>query len=156
MVEFTVHGVALDRKTGMPLVVLCSPEENLCVGIQVGPSEASSIIVELEGVQPPRPLTHDLLGELFIRHGFRLEQVQIYDNIADRNLARIHYSKGFRKYSMETRPSDAIAMAIRLTAPIYIEEGCIPSLVFLHDDGPDGDESDFLYLENQQINSQVV
>ncbi len=156
MVEFTVHGVALDRKSGMPLVVLCSTENQVCVGIQVGPSEASSIIVELEGVQPPRPLTHDLLSELFNRHSFTLEKIEIYETFADRSLARIHYSRGFRKYSMETRPSDAIAMAIRLSAAIFIEESCIPSLVFLHGNDHNGEEPDFLYLENQQINSSVL
>ena len=155
MTDFSIHGVALDKSTGMPLVILFDPKHNVSVGLQVGPSEASAIIVELEGVQPPRPLTHDLLSQMFLRHGFSLNTVEVYGQLEDRYLARIRYSKGFRKYTMETRPSDAIALAVRLTAPILIDEACIPSLAFLHSDGAYS-EADFLYLENQQINSQVV
>ena len=155
MTEFSIHGVALDKSTGMPFVILFNSKRGISIGIQVGPSEASAIIVELEGVQPPRPLTHDLLSQLFLRHGFSLDAVEVYGQLEDRYLSRIRYSKGFRKYTMETRPSDGIALAVRLDAPILVDEGCLPSLAFLHGEGAFSD-ADFLYLENQQINSQVI
>ncbi|MBN2509719.1 MAG: bifunctional nuclease family protein [Spirochaetales bacterium] len=155
MTEFAIHGVALDKTTEMPLVVLRASTPDMFIGIQVGPSEASSIIVELEGVQPPRPLTHDLLSQMFTRHGFTLEHVEVYGQLEDRFLSRLHYTRGFKKFTMETRPSDALALAIRLEAPIFVDESCIPSLAFLRNDS-NGSRTDFLYLENQQINSPIL
>ena len=144
----------MEKESGMPKVILV--HDNTCIALAVGPFEASAIIVELEGIQPPRPLTHDLLSELFVRHHFSLKRIEIYGRLDDRNLARIHYSKGMRKYSMETRPSDAIALAVRLDAPILVDEACIPALIFLQQNNDANDHLDFLYLENQHLNSQVM
>lgn len=86
--------------------------------VPVGAFEASAIIIEMEGIVPPRPLTHDVLSAFFRRHRFVFERFELYGADSEGFLGRIHYRRGFRKYSMEVRPSDGIALAIRLGAPI--------------------------------------
>jgi len=115
-----VQGIALDRESQLPIVLLKTSHPRRIIPVPVGPSEASAIIVEIEGVHPPRPLTHDLMAELFHRHGFSLLHCEIRDRIEDSYTAFIHYRRRFRNYSMEVRPSDAIALALRMEAPIHI------------------------------------
>ncbi len=121
-VALTVQGVAAGFGDEAPLVVLQDDRKSSSLRIPVGPYEASSIILELEGVSPFRPLTHDLLATFFRDHGFRLRSASIYDAVPDdggeRFLARIRYSRGLRTWEKEVRPSDAIALALRLGAPI--------------------------------------
>ncbi|WP_319559576.1 bifunctional nuclease family protein [Marispirochaeta sp.] len=115
-----VQGIALDRESQLPIVLLKTSHPRRIIPIPVGPSEASAIIVEVEGVHPPRPLTHDLITELFQRHGMILLHCEIRDRIDDIYTAFIHYRRRFRNFSMEVRPSDAIALALRMKAPIRI------------------------------------
>lgn len=102
-----------------PRIILHSEDAGGVLNITVGPFEASAIIVALEGISPPRPLTHDLLAELFRRHRFQLECVEIYDTDEDRFLSRLRYRDGAQSHVMEVRPSDGIALASRLKAPIF-------------------------------------
>jgi len=118
MTEFVVRGIALEKESQMPLALLQEKGGDTILPLWLGPSEASSIIVEMEGVQPPRLLTHDLLAFLFNRHGYRMKKLEIYGDIDDKYYSRLHYAKGFRRYSVEVRPSDGIALALRLGAPI--------------------------------------
>jgi bifunctional DNase/RNase len=122
-VALAVGGVAAGYGDESPLVVLQDSRKSSSLRIPVGPAEASAIILALEGVQPYRPLTHDILASFFRDHGFRLECAEIYDclpdeDVGERFLARIRYRKAFRRWSREVRPSDAIALALRLKAPI--------------------------------------
>jgi uncharacterized protein len=114
-----IKGIALDKETELPIVLLQEKAGNDILPLPIGPFEASAIIIEIEGVHPPRPLTHDLLSEFFRKHKFRICSLEIYDIIEDTIMARIHYKKGFKKHKMEVRPSDGIALAIREEAPIY-------------------------------------
>jgi len=122
---FKVKGIALEQKSRLPLVLLHNEEKNVLLPIYIGPFEASAIIVEMEGVQPPRPLTHDLLAEIFLRHHFTLEACEIYRCLEDKQLSRIRYRSRFASYEMEVRPSDGIALAIRLNAPILVADEVI-------------------------------
>lgn len=124
-IVLSVAGVALDdgdSPTGAlvdsPTVLLRDSSGDRCIAVPVGAFEASAIIIEIEGLKPPRPLTHDLLAELFIRHGFKFRSFEIYGRSDEGFLGRIRYRKGVRHYSMEVRPSDGIAIALRLEAPI--------------------------------------
>ena len=128
MHEFTIKGIALEEESQLPIVILHNKEKNLLLPIHVGPFEASAIIVEMEGVRPPRPLTHDLLAQLFQKHRLRLLYVEIYGRLEDRHLARINYRSVFSRHSMEVRPSDGLALAIRLRAPIRVAENIVDSL----------------------------
>ncbi|MAG14141.1 MAG: hypothetical protein CMN78_06050 [Spirochaetales bacterium] len=152
MLQFTVKGIALEQKTRLPLVLLHNAVKNILLPLHVGPFEASAIIVEMEGVQPPRPLTHDLLAQIFSKHKFKLMGVEVYRCLEDKQLARIRYRNKLSTYTMEVRPSDGIALAIRLSAPIYVENDVVKSLAQEHDYFYDSDlsRSEILYLESQK------
>ncbi|HSV56225.1 MAG TPA: bifunctional nuclease family protein [Magnetospirillaceae bacterium] len=117
-----MSGVAAGFGDESPLVVLRDERRSLSLRVPVGPYEASSIILQMEGVAPYRPLAHDLLASFFQEHRFRLESARIYGAVpeggGERFLSRIRYRRGFRTWEKEVRPSDAIALAIRLGAPI--------------------------------------
>ena len=158
MQTFEVKGIALEQKSRLPLVLLHNEEKNILVPIHVGPFEASSIIVEMEGVQPPRPLTHDLIAELFTRHHFRLVSCEIYRCLEDKQLARIRYRSRFSYCEMEVRPSDGIALAIRLNAPIMVADEVINQLsdnkqLFFD---PDLTRSEILYLESHKPQVNIM
>ena len=121
MVEYLVRGIALEKESQMPLVLLKEKDGENILPVWVGPFEASSIIVELEGVQPPRLLTHDLLAFLFSKHRFRLLSMEIYGYLDDKFKARIKYRKGFFTHTVDVRPSDGLSLALRLRAPVYCD-----------------------------------
>jgi uncharacterized protein len=130
----TVKGIALDSDTRMPIVLLTDTRSGLILPLRVGPAEASAIIIEIEGVHPPRPLTHDLITDLFLRHGFVMRHIILYgyDRHDDKFQARLSYTTGKKTHMMEVRPSDGIAIALRLEAPILasttvMEAGGIPA-----------------------------
>lgn len=122
MLKFTIKGIALDEESQMPIVILQSMETSRIIPLYIGPFEASAIIIEIEEVKPPRPLTHDLLSEFFLKHHYKLKYVYIYDFVSDSHIAKIVYKKGFTRFSLEIRPSDGIALALRLNAPIYASQ----------------------------------
>ncbi len=115
-----IHGIAIDQESQLPIVLLETAHPKGILPVPVGPSEASAIIVEIEGVHPPRPLTHDLISELFHRHQLVLIRCEICQKVDELYTARIYYRRGLRRYSMEVRPSDAIALCLRMSAPIMV------------------------------------
>lgn len=121
MVEYFVRGIALEKESQMPLALLKEKSGDRVLPLWIGPFEASSIIVEVEGVQPPRLLTHDLLALLFQKHKFRLLGLEIYGHADDAYLSRIRYRRWLRTYTVDVRPSDGLALALRLDAPIYCD-----------------------------------
>ncbi len=122
MVALKIRGFLLDRDN-MPIVMLAEVGGQRLLPLWIGPSEASAIIVELERIRPPEPLAHDLLAVLFQRHSLRMEGLEIYPRPEDCSYAaRIVYRQGLRRCVLETRPSDGLALAVRLGAPILVEE----------------------------------
>ncbi|MFA6506588.1 MAG: bifunctional nuclease family protein [Treponemataceae bacterium] len=120
-IMLSVAGVALDDDGDSPAVLLRDASEEQYVLVPVGAFEASAIIIEIEGIKPPRPLTHDLFAELFSRLGCKFIAFEIYARTDEGFLGRIRYRKMVRTYSMEVRPSDGIALALRLKAPIRMD-----------------------------------
>jgi len=149
MVEYVVRGIALEKESQMPMAILKEKDGNAVFPLWIGPFEASSIIVEVEGVQPPRLLTHDLMALLFQKHRFHLQALEIYGYADDAYLARIRYRRGFRHYTVDVRPSDGLALALRLDAPIY----CDTALLAFREDPEIREESlemlssEILFLE---------
>lgn len=124
MVELTVAGISLDRNADNPQVILRSRDRDFTLALSIGPFEAGAIIMEMEKVKPAAPLlTHDSFAGFFTRHGFRVDCLLLHTVVHDTCLARMIYHKGFRKYDTEIRPSDGIALAVRLGAPVYISSG---------------------------------
>lgn len=122
MVEVRVKGVAMPDTDSMPVVVLEEVGGSGAVAVCVGAYEAGAIIMELEGVSTPRPLTHVLMAQLFQEQGLRLRRVELYGVYGqgdDGYLARIEYAKGMHRWTRDVRPSDALALAATTGAPVY-------------------------------------
>ncbi len=128
MVALKIRGFLLDRDN-MPIVMLAEETGQRLLPVWIGPSEASAIIVELEKIRPPEPLAHDLLAVLFQRHGLHMERLELYPRPEEECSygARIVYRQGLRRCSLETRPSDGLALAVRLGAPILGAEELLSS-----------------------------
>jgi len=123
MIPLKVKGFALDQSTQMPIAILNEERGDRILPVCVGPAEASAIIVKLENIRPARPLTHDLFMTFFLRHGFTLDRVEIYERTMEYTYSsRLRYHRGAKRYCLEVRPSDGIALAVRLGAPIVAEE----------------------------------
>ena len=123
-VEVTVDGLALDATTGSPVVRLVERgKTGRELPIWIGPFEAQAIAIEMQGVPPPRPLTHDLMKQLVERLGGRLVRVEITDLRDATYFATLHIEAEGHDVPVDARPSDAIALALRLHGPILVEEG---------------------------------
>ncbi len=149
----------MDANDSTPVVILRElGEGDSSLPVMVGPAEASSIIMELDGLKPPRPLTHDLIVKLLLTHGFVFLETYIYGASGDTYLGKIRYSRGSYRYSMEVRPSDGIALAVRFKAPIYVEESLIRSAPAINYLGlKEADSSrEIYYLEPEWRPSQTL
>jgi len=118
-IELRIRGVSLEDDE--PIVLLEDRVTDRRLIVPVGPFEASAIILELEGISPPRPMTHDLLAEFFEEGGFILDGAELFGDAGSGIRARLVYRKGLRKFEKEIRPSDALALALRLGAPLRAE-----------------------------------
>lgn len=123
----TVQGVAMDANDSTPVIILSEEGGRRSLPVLVGPSEASAIIMELEGLKPARPMTHDLIIKLMGAHGFRIVEARIFGASGDSYLARISYRRGLSRYRIEMRPSDCIALAVRSGSPIWVDEFLVRS-----------------------------
>ena len=88
--------------------------------IWIGIFEAHAIAMKMEGVEPARPMTHDLLSNTLTTINSLIERVEVTDLIDNTYFARIYFQIAEKDYSVDSRPSDAIALAIRTTTPIYV------------------------------------
>lgn len=120
--EAEVIGVVLDQRTQQPLVVLQGKRDKRNLVMAIGIAEANGIAVPLKGVIPPRPLTHDLFLTLFGRLKVSLTRVVITDLRDDIYYAIVHLSVNGTEMTLDSRPSDGIALAIRAKVPILVED----------------------------------
>ena len=125
LVEVHVHRVVIDGGDGLPVVVLLDRDRDAGLALPVGPFEASAIIMELEGISPPRPLTHDLLAELFRESGFSLDRAELFGAGEGGPRARLRYRRGLWSRMREVRPSDAVALALKLGSPICAQRALL-------------------------------
>lgn len=122
MVRVTVAHLGIDRSTNSPVVVLREVEGERTLPIWIGAPEANAIAMELQGVRPQRPLTHDLLRDVVAGLGGELRRVQIGDLRDDTYFAELLIYRGGEVVQVDARPSDAIALALRCNAPIFTTE----------------------------------
>ncbi len=123
MIEMVVHGVTLDPVSQMPIVVLKAKDnEEVLLPIWIGIFEADSIVRQLQGVEPPRPMTYELTKSIIESLGGRLEKVVINDLKDSTYYAEIYITQGSNLIVVDSRPSDAINLAIRFEVPIFVEE----------------------------------
>ncbi|NLN27594.1 MAG: bifunctional nuclease family protein [Firmicutes bacterium] len=122
MVRMKVKVVGLEQHTLNPVVIITDPDETGYLPILIGPSEAYAISQGLEGKRMPRPMTHDLLKNTIEALGATVERVVIHDLREETFYARIYLKTERGEIDLDARPSDAIALALRADAPIYISE----------------------------------
>ena len=122
MIRMSVAGVHLDSSTGSAVLVLTNPEGR-ALPILIGLAEATSIAKELEGVELPRPLTHDLLRDSLEALGARILRVEVTALRENNYYAIVVLADvGGRETQLDSRPSDAVALAVRVDAPIFVHE----------------------------------
>ncbi|NMB46505.1 MAG: bifunctional nuclease family protein [Firmicutes bacterium] len=122
MVRVKVKLVGIDQVAMCPVVVITDMDEKNFLPIMVGPAEASAIAMELEGIKPPRPLTHDLMRDLLSKLDAQVDQVVISDLRDETYYGSIVLKTVAGTVEIDARPSDAIALALRTESPIFISE----------------------------------
>jgi uncharacterized protein len=120
--EAEVVAVMVDQLTQQPTIQLQGKRDRRLVSIAIGPAEMIAIAAPLQGVTPPRPLTHDLFLTLFGRFKVSLTRVVITDMRDDIFYAIVYLNAGGPEFQLDARPSDAIALAIRAKVPVLVEE----------------------------------
>ncbi len=122
MVRVTVERVTLDTSTSRFVVILKEEKENRWLPIVVGSSEAQAIALQLEHIAPPRPLTHDLIRNLLDTLDARVEHIVVTELRDNTYFALLGLDLNGEFKNIDARPSDAIALALRAEAPIYVED----------------------------------
>lgn len=115
-----IRGLMLDPSSNVPIVILRDTQSQLFLPIWIGVFEANAIALKIEGVEPPRPMTHDLLRLMLEQLGAQVEKIVISDLKESTFFAVIHVQQGGRSIGIDARPSDAIALALRAEAPIFV------------------------------------
>lgn len=121
-VEMKIRGLMMDPVTNMPIVILKDVNGNTVLPIWVGVYEANAIALEIEKVSTPRPMTHDLIKNLLMGLNTSVKKVVVSDLREETYYALIWMEQNGETISIDSRPSDALALALRLDCPIYVEE----------------------------------
>jgi bifunctional DNase/RNase len=121
-VEMKIRGLMMDPVTNMPIVVLKDVHGNSVLPIWVGVYEANAIALEIEKVQTPRPMTHDLLRNVFLGLEVRVDKIVVSDLKDDTFYAVIWVERDGQLMTIDSRPSDALALALRMDCPIFVDE----------------------------------
>ena len=121
-VEMKVRGLALDPLSNMPIIILRDEEDKRSLPIWVGIFEANAIALELEKIATPRPMTHDLLKNVLESLDAHVAKIVVNDLKENTFFAVIHLKVGESEITVDSRPSDAIALALRVAAPIFVDE----------------------------------
>jgi uncharacterized protein len=125
MIEVTVSRLGLDSTTNSYVVVLQERDGTRILPIWIGQPEAESIVMHMHNVKRSRPLTHDLVRSLIVGMGAQLRRVQITRVEKSTYYAELHVQRGTELVQIDARPSDSIAVAIRLQAPIFAAESLL-------------------------------
>ena len=119
-VEMTVKGLTLDPLTNMPIVILKDTDDKRVLPIWIGLFEANAIALELEKIPTPRPMTHDLIRDIIGGLDATVSKIVVNDLKNNTFYAVIHLALNGSNVVIDSRPSDAIALALRIDAPIYV------------------------------------
>jgi uncharacterized protein len=126
-IEMTIKGLMIDPITNMPIIVLRDAEGQYVLPIWVGVFEANAIALQIENVQTPRPMTHDLLKNVIDDLQGHVERIVVSELKENTFYARIHILSSRGELAVDARPSDAIALALRSRAKIFVVDDVIQS-----------------------------
>ncbi len=143
MREMQIYGVSFDMVGKQPIVLLKTTDDNRFLPIWIGHPEAAAILMKLQGADTPRPMTHDLMVDILDQVDGKCERISITELRDNTFYASITISTGDGEVEIDSRPSDALALAVRLGVPIFVAEEVI-------------DESSIEFDQGEEDNEQVV
>ena len=123
--EFKIKGLMMDPITNSPIVILQGVEKNTLLPIWVGIFEANAIALQIERIDTPRPMTHDLLKNILLHLDATVEKIVVTDLQENTFFATIYLDMEGDRVTIDSRPSDAIALALRTDAPIFVTQDVI-------------------------------
>jgi uncharacterized protein len=134
--EMVIYGVSFDMVGKQPIVLLKTQDGNKFLPIWIGHPEAAAILMKLQGANPPRPMTHDLFTEMLSQMEARVVRIAVTELRENTFYALITISIDGSEIEVDSRPSDAIALAVRADAPIYAADSVIEesAIEFEHED----------------------
>lgn len=118
--EMKVHRLVLDPNTNSPIVILQAEDSGVLLPIWIGIFEAHAIAMKMEGIDSPRPMTHDLLTNTIEVVNGMVDRVEVVDLVDNTYFARVYFQVNDKRFSLDSRPSDAIALALRAPSPIFV------------------------------------
>lgn len=124
-IKMTVAGITMDSTNNMPIIILKSENDDVAIPIWIGLIEASAIATELEGIQLGRPMTHDLLKNILEGLGGKLQRIVVNDLKENTFYASLFVELSGSEVEIDSRPSDAIALALRCGAEIFVSQKVI-------------------------------
>lgn len=137
-IEMTIKGLMVDPITNTPIIILRDKDGQRILPIWIGTHEANAIALQIENVRTPRPMTHDLLRNVIHDLHAEIRKIVVSDLKENTFFALIHLEVNGEPLAVDARPSDAIALALRARAPIYVEDRVIDNAKSL-DFAPEGD-----------------
>ena len=142
MLEMVIYGVSFDMVGKQPIVLLKTLAGNRFLPIWIGHPEAAAILMRLQDARPPRPATHDLMCSALEELGAEITQVAITDLRDNTFFAQVTVTNGVEEHQLDSRPSDALALAVRAEAPIFASEQIVveSGIEFEQDAMGDADE----------------
>ena len=149
----TIHGLSMDPKNGSPVLLLKEVSSERTLPIWIGVYEANAIATSMAEIQPPRPMTHDLLYGTLIQRGYTLRKVVITEIKDATFFALIFLGSDTKEVEVDSRPSDAVALAVRAQSPIFVNEDVLDQsaidLSTLEDNGKTPDKDEMLEMLEQ-------
>jgi bifunctional DNase/RNase len=129
LIEVKLVGLILDPISKTPVIILKPIAENKIIPIWIGEFEANAITMELENIKPPRPMTHDLIKNVLYHMGAEVEKVVVTDMVENTYYAELYVRQNGEIKVIDSRPSDAITVALKTRATVYISESVYSSSV---------------------------
>lgn len=125
LLKVVIAGLAMDPASNTPIIILKSDDGDQTVPIWIGLLEATSIASALQKIKFERPMTHDLFKNFAELMNIRVSMIEICDLVGSTYFAKIHFVSDTQTFEIDSRPSDAIAIALRFDAPIYLDDRVI-------------------------------
>ncbi len=148
-IQMSVGGLTLDPVTKTPIVILKDADNKLNLPIWIGLLEATAMATELEGIKMARPMTHDLLKNTLAEMGGSVDYVEISELKENTYYALINLNIDGKKLTIDSRPSDAIALALRTKSPIYVAKAVLEASSILQQ-AEEGKEPDFANVSKEK------
>jgi hypothetical protein len=159
MVEMTIDSIRVSLMNYQRVVILKERAAERYLPIWIGPAEADAIAVKLQGVSVARPLTHDLLSSIIDALGARVNSITVSDLKNDTFFAKITLNIDGGQMEVDSRPSDALALAVRVDAPIYVEESVLDRAGILLDKETGklvADEADAIDSQGKMVSEEEI